>query len=186
MKPHFIITIINTDEMTYDAHTNEASQPVSMIYYQFEPQEDGSVGYSIGVLDNTVSGVIARADGQDEIDYSELDISHVDWAIPLSQIIMSNFDNENIIFSIMGLEPDASHTQSMGIYNLSAEVAEEISRDFYDVIQQACESGRTEANYKRVLDWMDSVRENGARNTEGTMTAVVVRDEKIVSGDNGE
>lgn len=173
MKPHFIITIIDTDETKYDGTNGRIVQPISMIYYEFEQNPDGTVGYKIGLLDNTVEGNVQNVNGEPlPVTLEETQIDVDDWVQPLAEMISNNFPEDRIAFSLMGYEPDENDAASMNLYNLSVGVTDEIVSDFYDTIKN---SERTEdVNYDRVLKWMKHVANNGARNTPGTMTAILV------------
>ena len=72
----------------------------------------------------------------------------------------------------MGYEPEGDVEKNL--YNLSAEVAEEIAHDFYDQIKNQKEKGDSTVNYDRVISWMEEVSRNGVRNTPRTLTAMLV------------
>lgn len=172
MKPHFIITIIDTDEAQYNKENGSISQPLSMIYYEFKPNEDGTVGYSIGILDNQIEGTVeSTEDSPLPATLEEIELGIDDWVQPLAEQISNNFPEEKIVFSVMGYEPDESETMPLNLYNLSADIADEVVSDFYESLQSADRSD--EVNYDRVFAWMEKVKNNGARNTPGTMTAIL-------------
>lgn len=178
MKPHFIIAIINADETKYNKENGNVFQPISMIYYEFQPNEDGTVGYNIGILDNQIEGTIKSVEGESlPATLEEAGINTEDWVQPLAEQIASRFSDDEIVFSLMGYEPDKNETAPLALYNLSADIADEVVSDFYESLKNADRDD--EVNYDRVLKWMEKVKNNGARNTPGTMTAILMNKDNI-------
>ena len=53
MNPHFIVSILD-ENMDYDNSTGKITLPFSSIYYEFVPQEDDTVTYHVGIMDNSI------------------------------------------------------------------------------------------------------------------------------------
>ena len=171
MNPHFIVSILD-ENMDYDNSTGKITLPFSSIYYEFVPQEDDTVTYHVGIMDNSIEGDLHKEGGSIPENLDPKDIPLIDLVTPVAETISNNFPDRSVIHSLMGYEPEGDMEKNL--YNLSAEVAEEIARDFYDQIKNQKEKGDSTVNYDRVISWMEEVSRNGVKNTPRTLTAMLV------------
>lgn len=171
MNPHFIVSILD-ENMDYDNSTGKITLPFSSIYYEFVPQEDDTVNYHVGIMDNSIEGDLHKEGGSIPENLDPKDIPLIDLVTPVAETISNNFPDRSVIHSLMGYEPEGDVKKNL--YNLSAEVAEEIAHDFYDQIKNQKEKGDSTVNYDRVISWMEEVSRNGVRNTPRTLTAMLV------------
>lgn len=170
--PQFIISILD-ENMDYDSSTGKVVLPFSYIYYEITPQEDGTAGYQVVVMDNSIEGKVP-ADESGKVPHS-LDpkkVSLMSFVSPVIETVSNSFPDNIIYYSLMGYEPKEDSVEK-NIYHISAQLAEEVSWDFYDKVKEQKEAGSTDSNYGRILSWMEEVREKGAHNTPRTVVAML-------------
>lgn len=170
MNPHFIVSILD-ENMDYDNSTGKITLPFSSIYYEFIPKEDDTVSYQVGVMDNSIEGTLHKEGGSIPENLDPKDVPLIDLVTPVAETISNNFPDNTVVHCLMGYEPEGD--MEGNLYNLSAEVAEEIVHDFYDQIKSQKEKDDSTINYDRVLSWMEEVKDKGVKNTPRTLTAMI-------------
>lgn len=172
LNPQFIIHIIDIEELDYDSSTGDIIQPVSMIHYEFSAPSEGGEKSRIGIVDSPVTGKSRPVDGKYPKTIEETGLSARDFAQILGEQIAENIEDKKIVLSYMGVEPEENNANKW-IYDLSANLVEQIVEESYDSIKESNDE-ETGINSQRIVSWMDKVKDHGARNTEGTLTAVMV------------
>lgn len=172
MNPQFIICIVDTKEIKYDSTTGDIIQPFSMINYEFTPQEDGRVGHKIGVLDNSITGKLQpQEDGGYPETPEDYGLDATNFVESIGDLIANNNPETTPYISLMGYSPDKEDAKNLGIYTMSVQIADQVVEDYYDMLKAS--ENKDIINYDRIVSWMDKVKEYGAENVDGTITAVL-------------